>query len=340
VIAIRHALAATLCLALAGAADERARDPQAITVSAADLLEYYEAGEFDAVHDALTKAARGDLGVVVDALRKGGDAWIDADGPNGRARRRRIAAAFAIEAAAASLDSGWARSRELIDWGAAALAREPAGDTERLFHLAALALCEGARDPVYLDTQLSRMQRRVPGEARVALGRAFASEIVFWDEDMAYWGRADTRRAARPLLAALALPAARDEALLRLAYFSLYAGRPQEALDDLKQIAASTDAGHAYLAALFAGWAHEALRQWPEAAAALRVAHGLVPGSRVAAMHLATALASIGEGDEAARLASRALQAPPDPADPWREYAYGDLRRYPSLVAQLRRTLP
>ena len=214
---------------------------QSIAVSPMDVLESYEAGEYDLVTGALTQAAGGDLGVVLEALERGASKWIDADGPSGRSRRRLIVATFALETAHAALDRRWDRSRALIDWGATLLAKTPPSEAERIWHLAALALCEGSRDMASIDDQLARLKRRFPDEPRILLGRAFIAEVQFWDEDYVSWGKADAPRAARALQAATAAPASRDEALLRAAYFRIYAGRPADALNDLKQIASGTD---------------------------------------------------------------------------------------------------
>jgi tetratricopeptide (TPR) repeat protein len=219
------------------------------------------------------------------------------------------------------------------------LAKAPPSDAERIWQLAALALCEGARDVVTIDAHLTRMQRRFPGEPRILLGRAFITEVQFWDDDWAYWGKADGARAARPLQAAMASAANRDEALLRLAYFMLYAGRPTEAIDALKQISSSTDEGAAYLAGLFEGWADERLGRPYDAIRAFRAALAVAPQARAATLHLAVMLAAAGGREEADRVIGAVLDGRVETApDPWTIYGCGDLRRFPLLVGQLRRS--
>lgn len=320
------------------AAERGATTPQAIIVSASDLLEYYEAGEHELVQQALERAATGDLGIVLDALKREGAAWIEADGPEWRERRRTLAATFALETARASLDGRWDRSRGLIEWGAGVLAKAPPSPAERLWQHAALALCEGARDTIAIEAQVRRMRTRFPDEPRILLARAFLKEIEFWNERAVYWDDADPRRAIEALSPALAHPAVRDEALLRAALFMLLSDRPVDALASLEQIASSTDAGHAYLSALFTGWAHERLGHDAEAIAAFRQALGASPRARTATVYLVARLYSSGAREEADRvlvddvLGLSVSRAP----DPWIEYGYGDLRRFPSLVAQLR----
>jgi tetratricopeptide (TPR) repeat protein len=333
-------LAALALTALAPvAAAHRGPRSQQITVSAADLLEYYEAGEFDAVQDALQRAARGDLGIVLDALRRDGTAWIDADGPEFRQRRRLMAATLALETARASLDSGWLASRGLIDWGAAELAKASPTEEERTWQLAALALCEGAGDTIVIEEQIKRMQRRVPGEPRMLLARAFLEEIPYWHDRLAFFDAADPRRAIERLRGLVDQPAIRDEALLRLSLLTLYAGRPEEAVALLGKIASSTDAGHAYYAGLFAGWAHARLGQPADARAAFEAALAAAPHARTATVNLMAALYASGDRAGADRLLEREiLQAENTAHDPWLEYGYGDLRRFPLLIAQLRRS--
>ena len=76
---------------------------RSMTVSLADALTYYELGEHDAVERALAVARGGDPFTIVPMLEKDASVWIDADGPERAARRRMVAAAFALEAGYAGL---------------------------------------------------------------------------------------------------------------------------------------------------------------------------------------------------------------------------------------------
>ena len=313
---------------------------QEITVAAADLLEYYEAGEVQAVRDALARASSGDLGIVLTALSRNARAWIEADGPEWRQRRRTVAALVAIETARAALDRQWDRSRELIDWGAALLASGTPSETERSWHLAALALCEGARDPMAIEATVARLQRRFPGEPRALLARAFVREIEFWDADAERWGQADARRAMPALVAAAGSAPNHAEAMLRLGYLALYDGKPDETLRFLGQISTSPDdRGHAYLSALFSGWANARLQRWPQAVAAFRSALAAAPSARTATLHLAAALFSAGDRAEADRVIQAAMNAAPGGDDPWLTFGYGDLRRFTTYVDRAREAL-
>jgi tetratricopeptide (TPR) repeat protein len=334
------ALMAFALLAASARAVPNGASAQEITISASDLLEYYEAGEVEAMRDALDRAATGDLGIVLTALRRNARAWIEADGPQWRDRRRTVVALVAIETARAALERQWNRSLELIDWAAALLAGGAPSESERTWHLAALALCEGARDPIAIDAAASRLQKRFPGEPRTQLARAFVREIEFWDNDRLYWGEADTRRTTPSLVAASAVAANHDEAMLRLAYFALYDGNPDQALRFLAQAATiGDDPGHAYLSGLFAGWANARLARWPEAIAAFRAALIAAPGAKTATFHLASALFAAGDRAEADRVMQAAMRANSDAADPWTTYGYGDFRRFTLYVDRVREAL-
>jgi tetratricopeptide (TPR) repeat protein len=341
-VRLGRAIAFTCVLLLVAIAPRgpRLASAQAITISATDLLEYYEAGEVEALRDGLARAASGDLGIVLTALKRNAPGWIEADGPQWRGRRRIVAALVAIETARAALDRQWFRSLELIDWGAALLATGAPSETERAWQLAALALCEGARDPIAVEAAAARLQKRFPGEPRIALARAFVQEIAFWNDEALRWGQADARRPMRALTGASGSPAIRAEAMLRLAYFALYDGKNNEALRFLGEITTSQDdREHAYFAGLFAGWAHARLAQWPEAIGAFRTALDAAPEARTARLHLAAALFAGGDRVEADRVMQAAMDATPDAEDPWTIYGYGDFRRFGRYVDRARETL-
>ena len=334
------ALISLLVLASSASRQPRGVSAQAVTVSATDLLEYYEAGEVEAVRDALTRASSGDLGIVLTALSRNARAWIEADGPEWRERRRTVAALVAIETARAGLDRQWVHSLELIEWGATLLASAAPSETERAWQLAALALCEGARDPIAIEAAATRLDKRFPGEPRVLLARAFVREIEFWDEDLLRWGQADSRRAMPPLLAAAAAAPNRSEAMLRLAYFALYDGTPEEALRFLGEIASSQDdRGHAYLTGLFSGWANARLGRWTEAIAGYRAALAAAPEAKTARLHLAAALFAGGDRAEANGIIETTMDATPGTEDPWTTYGYGDFRRFALYVDRAREAL-
>ncbi len=94
-------------------------------------------------------------------------------------RRRLVAATFALETARAGLDHEWANSVDLIDWGWTQLSKErqplPA---ERLWHLAAIALFQGALDVDELETRIGRLKSRFPDDPHVVLAQGWLTASI------------------------------------------------------------------------------------------------------------------------------------------------------------------
>lgn len=335
---------------------------QVVDVSPMDLLGHYEIGQHARVATALADAARGDLVIVLDALKREGAGWIAQDGPKWMERRRMVLAAFALEVAHAGLDYQWKRSSDLIEWTCSLLRKErTASAFERVWHLAALALLEGARDLDAIEIHLVHMKARVPDEPRLRLARAFVAETVWWDDVMHAWmfhmqssgpgpalmpaprksGTVDATglEPAAALVPLLERTETRNEAALRLAFFSWKAGRFDEALGYVRRIASPDDSGQAHLAHLFAAWSYERLQQPDRAIEALRASLDAVPGAQSASLMLAVRLHTAGRGQEAKSVMDRMLALDPPAFDPWRNYGYGDLRRWPVLIDDLRRRI-
>lgn len=329
-------------------------DAQVVEVSALDLLAYYELGQHDRVAKAVADAARGDLVIVLDAMKREGAAWIAEDGPKWIERRRMVLAAFALEVAHAGLEYQWKRSSDLIEWTCSLLRKERAASAfERAWHLAALAVIEGARDLDALEIHLVHMKARVPDEPRLLLARAFVAETHYWDDVMypppltAYPPNTDpmpfrerqlhTGDAAAALVPLLANPGVRDEAAMRLGFLEWRAGNAQRALQYLRTIETPDDRGQAYLMHLFAAWSHERLERPDQAITSFRAALEAIPGAQSASLYLAVRLHAAGRGQEARAVMDASLATDPPADDPWRTFGYGDLRRWPALIADLRR---
>jgi hypothetical protein len=90
-----------------------------------------------------------------------------------------------------------------------------------------------------------------------------------------------------------------------------------------------------YLAHLFTGWAHERATRIPEATASFRRALEAVNGLS-AALALGVRLYAVDQRDEADAIVQAALTAAI--VDPYKVYGYGDLRRWPAIIAGLRRS--
>ena len=128
-----------------------------------ELLDQYEHG-----NPAAAGAFAGVIHVesVKDALHAEGERWIEAAGPKEIPRRRLVAATFALETARAGLDYEWTNSVELIDWGWSQLSKQrPPLPAERLWHLAAIALFEGAYDESTARAAPETLQVQIPERA-------------------------------------------------------------------------------------------------------------------------------------------------------------------------------
>lgn len=308
-----------------------------VTASPMDLATWYELGQFDMVESAIRQAATGHLDVVLQAFRDDAEAWIEADGDDSAPRRRLVVATVALEAAYAGLDNQWVHSKELLTWACRMLRAYPSQPAEREWHLAALAVVEGARDWDLLGDHIGHVRRRFPDEPRLLLAEAFGRERLVADEISRNpvthkLGRTDIYEEA------LAHPATAREARLRHGYLLLQGHAYEEAIGLLRQDGEPDDPGQRYLARLFEGWAHER-REPPDHVAAeraFREALDAVPGAYTASLALALSVYRQGSGADISRILAAVANADPPVADPWLAYGYGDHRRWPYLIDDLR----
>jgi tetratricopeptide (TPR) repeat protein len=328
----------------APATGERRVRAQGLSLTPMELLDQYEQRRAMAV-DAFVGIIH--VESVKDALHAEGAAWIAAAGPTAAPRRRLIAATFALETARAGLDHEWANSVDLIDWGWTQLHQQPRPlPAERLWHLAAIALIQGAYDEDMLRPRLGRLKSRFPDEPRLLLADGWSIEARAarmgalppfrgkpggvgdgaGDVIRAYTRALDNRTVA-------------GEADLRLSYFDLIADRHNRALDRLAHVEkASADPDLLYLAHLFRGWTLTRMGREPEATAEYRQALDAVPGAGTASLWLAGRLLAEGRRDEADVVIDRSVTSPAVD-DPWRLFGYGDFRLFPSVMKQLRAAL-
>jgi tetratricopeptide (TPR) repeat protein len=325
-----------------------------------ELLDQYEHG-----NPAAPAAFAGVIHVesVKNALHAEGEQWIEAAGPKEIPRRRLVAATFALETARAGLDHEWANSVDLIDWGWAQLRKErPPLPAERLWHLAAIALFQGAFDVDELETRIGRLKSRFPDEPYVVLTEGWLTANIAW--------RAVVRAPARLQIAgpstisvapsaplrgkpggvaqldgsvsrayakALSSRAVAPEAHVRLAYYDLIADQHESALAHLAQAqSATTDRDVIYLAHLFRGWTLARMDRDAETTAEYQQAVDAVPGAGTGALWLAGRLLLEGKRAEADAVVDRSLVDSKDVEDPWRLFGYGDFFRFPAIMKQLR----
>lgn len=312
---------------------------QRLTVPPIDLAIYYELGEYAAVETALQQAANGNFDVLLAAFEQDAARWIDADGPEFASRRRLVMATVALEAAYAALDTQWSNSKLLLQWACKVLRSAPKQPAERDWHLAAIALFEGARDLDALGAHLGHVRERFPAEPRILLAEAFRRESDYLDDVTSLGQELGPGRRVRTYEAALATPGSAREAHLRAGFLFLQGRDFVEAIRHLHLVDPPDDPGQLYLARLFEGWALQRQERPEEAARAFRAALDAVPGAYTASLVLALQLYRAGGAADADALMDAVAQAEPPVIDPWRIYGYGDLRRWPLLIAQLRRDL-
>ena len=312
-----------------------------VAASPMDLATLYSLGRHEEVAAALQQAAGGHLSIVLEAFEAEAAAWIDADGPDWADRRRLLVATVALEAAYAGLDTQWRTSRDLVAWACELLRRRPPTPGEREWHLAAVALIEGARDVDFLGAHARHVASRFPDEPRVRLAQAFRREYDYLNE-IGYLGpEHGPGRRIGIYDEALADPGSVREARLRLAFLLLQARRFDEALDQVRQIEPAEDPGQRYLARLFEAWVHQR-RDPPDLAAAeasFRGALEAVPGAYTASLSVALLLYPTDRRMEADRIMNASAEAEPPVVDPWRIYGYGDLRLWPRRIAAVREHL-
>jgi hypothetical protein len=314
-------------------------------------------------------AGRDDLVSLGVALRRSGPAWARA-GTDPR-KRRLIVATLALEIAGAGLERDWNSLRDLVEFGCQLLREDVTPlPLERTWHHAALALAEGALDRPLLGDEagplplrapparhLDHIDNRFPGDDRVRLGRVFLNESRLITEaarDRA-WRPLDqppadqleagmrlkwkeVARVQAELTPLTVRPRIAGEAFLRRGYRSFQVFDDTGALADFKAALPSDDAFVAYLAHFFTSRVHHRAGRADAEEAELRQALAVSPGVQSSLESLSVLLLMGGKADLAIAELNRP-QPGPRPPDPWRLYGYGDFRRWPSLIVELRRGL-
>jgi tetratricopeptide (TPR) repeat protein len=358
VIPPRPVIVGALVLCVLAATPARVVPSQQLTLSLADALTYYEAGERDAVVRALTAARGSDAFALVPFFEKDSEAWIQADGPTEVDRRRLLVATFALETAYAGLDHQWEISKAVVQWACEMWRKSgPPTPAEHAWMLAGLALLEanfvppsrqdGLANPE-VRAHLKHITDRFPDEPRVSLALALLKEYEFWTGHYRVRGvRSAPIIVHNDDVAATVLPALeeaarqesnRPEAQLRRGFLEYRLGRSEAALADLSAAAAGDDdRTRTYLAHLFIGWVHERDGRKAEATASFRRAYETLPAlSAALALGVRLYEDEADERDEADSLVEAALLGAAGRTDPWKDYGYGDLRRWPALIGELR----
>ena len=147
-----------------------------------EILQDYERGSFNEAVAAAATSAGKDLRVLLRDLNQAVPGWF----PVGFAdeRRRLAVASLALEVVMERRDALWSDSGKLLlEWACSLLRRN---DTplaaERLWHLAAIGVIQGASDGEALERHLAHAELRFPDEPRFVLAHAVALELRTWPE--------------------------------------------------------------------------------------------------------------------------------------------------------------
>ena len=267
--------------------------------------------------------------------------------------------------------------RCVLEWACTLLSSRGAADeAERIWMLASIALAGGVRDWTFLQVPFSARPdakldqghihhalARFPGDSRFRLVRAFAfgSRNLITSERGA---PGSTERAPGPIVvgpaflnlnlqrsrtratdyarqeleALFADASVGAEARMWTGYFHWVAGDDREALALQRDAAAAaTEPDVTYLTHFLAAQAAQALGELPAAESHYRSALAARPHSQSATLGLSALLYARGEGREAYDLVAASRSNLPRDDDPWRMVLYGDFRKLPALVGELRR---
>lgn len=332
------------------------------------LVGRYLNGDRTAVLAEIGAAA--DVTRLARDLRQHADDWADRDRRWG-AKPRLAVATFLLEVAAVRLEHDWRRVRDLVELGCT-LTRSVAPDDPALltWHLAALALAEGAADTRLLlsDSQiqgieeqfghLAHSRHRFPWEARFRLAEVVVREMGIsdtapprdqpWRTDEEWRSvrvggamelalRRERRQALERFEPLLTLAGVADEARLRTAHLLYQLHQDAAALEQLRLARANTsDPFVIYISHLLTSMIDARGAEPASSEASLRRALETVPRAQSATQLLAARLFLAGRADEAYTLGEQLAADRTPPPDPWRLFGYGDYRRFPDLIAQLR----
>jgi tetratricopeptide (TPR) repeat protein len=340
----RHARIVLTCLlavvTAAGVAPDLGARQEARTW-VTDWLNEYAGGAREAVAARLVTVA--DLGTLEKDLDRASKPWVEAAGADPLARRR-VLAAFALEAASARVEAGEA-AVSLLEWGCRQVRRIPrarAGDFEQIWHYAAFAVLAGAVAPDAIESHVAHMRFQFPNEPRLPFERAVAQELraaSFYEDGKA--SAADVRKrleeAAKRYREAAAEPSVKTEAQVRLGRVELQLGRPAEALAAIDAAGAKPDQRFvAYLSHLFRGQAYEQMKRPDDALQEYERALVIQPGAQSGMLAMASLHFRQGRRTAADAVIDSMFSRTSIPLDPWWIYGPADYRHIGTMLSALR----
>lgn len=333
------------------------------------LFTRYRTGDRVAVVASMAAVADDQIDVLVRDVRRRAAEWVRQGRSTDRARLD--VATFLLEMAGARLEVDWRAVRELVEVGCRLLDPiDPPSDPLRRWHFAALALAQGAADTGFLLSHVSRDNpqafdhlahsvAKFPLEARFRLAEVVVGGMGRSDlapprdllartdaelMEMPGIGRSEMplRQARLQVLGALQLltdvaPVA-AEAHLRSGHLASLLYDDDTARRHLTvAISSSEDPFILFNAYLLRGILERRTGHSAAAEAALRQALRVVPLAQSAVGLLSAELYLTGREDEAHDMVDAWFTHRPRAVDPWRLFGYGDFRRWPALIADLRR---
>jgi tetratricopeptide (TPR) repeat protein len=304
-----------------------------------EALQQYAAGQYELVTPQLVHLV--DLKAFQNDIEKVSGPWLSGKTQPVPPARRAIAA-FALEAAASHLSQAEAATK-LLEWACKLVRLEPRpGEFEHRWHLAALALFEGAIAPNALESQAAHFAIQFPNDPRIVFARGLAEEqrtAPFMPgtrpTDVQLATTFDRTIAKYQL--ALADEGTRADAALHIGYTEVRRKHYDAALAALAGVEAHTkDHALVYCARLFTGQALEGLNRTADAEAAYRAALDVAPESHSAPMALIALMFRSGRRADASSLADRVMAAREIGHDPWWDYWPGDFRMANEVILKMR----
>lgn len=355
-------VAAIACLSASGIRAGEPR-PQNDRLRVLELLDRYERGDHDGVVAEITSVS--DIGAFARELQRRAETWTTAQStvPATVAHRRLVVAVFALEIAAAHLETEWGTLRYTVEWACEWIRKGRPTSIERVWHLAVVALAGGARDeqllayfplltapdPMFRNRFISfahgnHASRRFPEDVRFRFAEAVASGLPGLAEPQRdaplRLGREEKEAGAtaiRSLRKFVADPVVGAEAHLRIGYIDYCLGDIRSAtLHYQSALQATQDPFVVYLAHFLTGRMFDADDRGADAVTAYRQALAVMPRVQSGTMALAARLFGDEQPGEAYDIVNAAFAGQPRPPDPWRLFGYGDYRFWPDLIGQLR----
>ena len=288
----------------------------------------------------------------------------------GTPRARVVLATFLLDVATTRLETDWREVRDLVEVGCRLVDSLDADADVLRWHLAALAAAQGAADVEFLAEtvrrahgvkvygHLSHSRAKFPREPRFRLAEATVSGMGLADlappRDQPWMTDADLSKIPGLGTSEVDLRRERRRSLESMRRLTTVGGIEAEAhlraghvaLELRDDPAARAHLGAAldfadepfvtYNARLLLAMLHDRLGASADLERELRQSLALVPFAQSAMQMLSTRLFLAGREAEAYDLLDDWSARRTRPRDPWRLFGYGDFRRFPALITELR----